>query len=65
MNLVTDIYEYSEGWAGAPSMNGSAHAVSGEAEPENDAVRMLHEAVEQVTGKPVSILPKPRIGFLP
>ena len=34
-------------------------------EPENEAVRLLHEAVKEVTGKEVEVKPKPRIGFLP
>lgn len=34
-------------------------------EPENDAVRRLHEVVAEVTGKPVEPPVKPRIGFLP
>lgn len=46
-------------------MSGSAHAVSAEAEAANEAVRLLHEAVLEVTGKAVEAPPKARIGFLP
>ena len=35
------------------------------AEPENEAVRRLHEVVAEVTGKAVEPSVKPRIGFLP
>ena len=36
-----------------------------ELEEENEAVRKLHEAVKEVTGKAVEPAPRPRIGFLP
>lgn len=34
-------------------------------EPDCEAIRRLHEVVEEVTGKPVEQPPKQRIGFLP
>lgn len=46
-------------------MSGSAHAVSSETEAQEEAIRLLHEAVKEVTGKPVEPAPKARIGFLP
>ena len=46
-------------------VSGSAHAVSSEAEQQDEAIRLLHEAVKEVTGKPVEPAPKARIGFLP
>lgn len=35
------------------------------AEEENQAVLDLRDVVEEVTGKPVEVPAKPRIGFLP
>lgn len=35
------------------------------ATPEDDLIARLHEAVKDVTGKPVEPLPRPRMGFLP
>lgn len=35
------------------------------AEPGRDLVAELHAVVEEVTGKPVERLAKPRMGFLP
>ena len=32
---------------------------------EDEAIQRLHEAVKEVTGKPVEPPQKPRIGFLP
>lgn len=46
-------------------MSGSAHAVSSDAEAQDEAIRLLHEAVKEVTGKPVEPKTKARIGFLP
>lgn len=46
-------------------VSGSAHAVSSEPTHEDEAIRLLHKAVEEVTGKPVEPTPKARIGFLP
>ena len=46
-------------------MSGSAHAVSSEADQQNEAIRLLHEAVKEVTGKAVEAPAKPRIGVLP
>lgn len=43
-------------------MMGYASTIS-EPEPENEAIRLLHEAVKEVTGKAVEAPPKPRIGF--
>ena len=34
-------------------------------EDENEAIRLLHAAVKEVTGKDVEPPPKMRIGFLP
>lgn len=34
-------------------------------EQESDVVRLLHDVVEEVTGKPVYAQEKQRIGFLP
>lgn len=48
-----------------PWSMGSAHAVSSDAEPADEAIRLLHEAVLKVTGKPVEPPVRPRIGFLP
>jgi len=56
-----DDYYYSPG----PGQLGSAHAVSAEVDNEDEAVRLLHEAVKEVTGKAVEAPAKPRIGFLP
>lgn len=46
-------------------VSGSAHAVSSEPTHEDEAIRLLHEAIKEVTGKPVEPAPKARIGFLP
>lgn len=46
-------------------MSGSAHAVSSEADQQEEAIRLLHEAVKEVTGRPVEPAAKSRIGFLP
>jgi hypothetical protein len=48
-----------------PWSMGSAHAVSNDAEQGDEAVRLLHEAVKEVTGTGVEPLAKRRIGFLP
>jgi hypothetical protein len=56
-----DDYYYSPG----PGQLGSAHAVSADADAEDEAIRLLHEAVKEVTGKAVEAPVKPRIGFLP
>lgn len=60
--IVIDIEEY---WGGAIQLAGAAHAVSSDPEPADEAVRLLHEAVREVTGKPVEPPPRQRIGFLP
>jgi hypothetical protein len=44
-------------------MTGQASALP--PEQENEAVRQLHAAVKEVTGKDVEQPQKPRIGFLP
>lgn len=46
-------------------VSGSAHAVSSDPEPSDEAIRLLHEAVKEVTGVPVEPPAKPRMGFLP
>jgi len=46
-------------------MSGAAHAVSNEPSHEEESIRLLHEAVKEVTGKAVEAPVKPRIGFLP
>lgn len=46
-------------------VSGSAHAVSSETDSQDEAIRLLHEAVKEVTGKAVEEPTKPRIGFLP
>ncbi|MDQ0571496.1 hypothetical protein QFZ42_003330 [Variovorax paradoxus] len=46
-------------------MSGAAHAVSNDPTHEDEAIRLLHEAVKEVTGKAVEPAPKARIGFLP
>lgn len=46
-------------------VSGSAHAVSSETDAQDEAIRLLHEAVKEVTGKAVEAPVKPRIGFLP
>lgn len=46
-------------------VSGSAHAVSSETDSQIEAIRLLHEAVKEVTGKPVEAPAKARIGFLP
>lgn len=46
-------------------VSGSAHAVSSDTDQQEEAIRLLHEAVKEVTGKPVEPAAKPRIGFLP
>lgn len=52
--------------AGFFSASGSARAVDYEAPTANEAIRLLHEAVREVTGKAVDAKPaKARIGFLP
>jgi hypothetical protein len=56
-----DDYYYSPG----PGQLGSAHAVSADSDSQEEAVRLLHEAVKEVTGKAVEAPAKPRIGFLP
>lgn len=45
-------------------VSGSAHAVSSEPEPSDEAIRLLHEAIKEVTGKAVEPPAKPRMGFL-
>lgn len=63
MNIIR-----SEDYWPEPSLlgiSGSAHAVSSEGTPEDEAIRLLHEAVKEVTGKPVDAPQKARIGFLP
>jgi len=61
MIIVTEFDEY---YAGSMSNMGAAHAVSSDAESTDEAVRLLHEAVKEVTGKPVDEPAKQRIGFL-
>lgn len=34
-------------------------------EPEDDLVRQLHDVVREITGKPVDVPQRARIGFLP
>jgi len=46
-------------------VSGSAYAVSSETDAQIEAIRLLHEAVKEVTGKAVEAPTKPRIGFLP
>lgn len=61
MIIVTEFDEY---YAGSMSNMGAAHSVSSDPDPEDEAVRLLHEAVKEVTGKPVDEPAKPRMGFL-
>lgn len=46
-------------------MVGAAHSVSSETDEQAEAIRRLHEVVEEITGKPVEQPQKQRIGFLP
>lgn len=43
----------------------SGHASTLPPEPQCEAVRLLHEAIKEVTGRDVETPAKPRIGFLP
>lgn len=49
----------------APTPWAIGHISTLPSEPENEAVRELHQAVAEVTGKAVEPPIKPRIGFLP
>lgn len=44
---------------------GGAHSVSDSVDPTDEAIRLLHEAVKQVTGHAVVPPERPRMGFLP
>lgn len=47
----------------APSY-GQGMATTLPADQSDDPVRELHKVVEEVTGKPVAVAAKPRMGFL-
>ena len=57
---VGDQLEWGENHHGT---TGAAHFVSSDTQDENEAVRLLHRAVEEVTGKPIEVQPARRIGF--
>lgn len=46
-------------------LHSTGHASTLPPEPECEAVRLLHEAVKEVTGRDVEPPAKMRIGFLP
>jgi hypothetical protein len=60
--IRSDDYYYEPSILG---VSGSAHAVSSDAEQEDETIRRLHEVVKEVTGKAVEQPVKQRIGFLP
>ena len=62
MNVILDFEDYVP--SGIMAV-GSAHSVSSEPDPADEAIRLLHEAVKQVTGKAVLPPARPRMGFLP
>jgi hypothetical protein len=55
-------WDYWDGYE-AP-YGGSGMATTLPVEPERDCVAELRAVVEEVTGKPVEVPPKPRMGFL-
>jgi hypothetical protein len=61
MNVLTELSEYQNSYV---SFGGSANAVSYEPDEVNEAIRLLHEAVKEVTGRAVEPKPKARMGFL-
>jgi len=61
MNIITEFDEY---YAGSMTNSGAAHAVSSDPDQTNEAIRLLHEAIKDVTGKDIEQPPKRRMGFL-
>ena len=47
-----------------PPSGGSGMATTLPIEHQDDKVAALHAIVEEVTGKPVAVPPRPRIGFV-
>ena len=60
---MVDWWDYWMDGYDAPQ-GGSGMATTLPVEPERDLVAELHAAVADVTGKPVEVQPKPRMGFL-
>ena len=62
MRVIIDPDDYEP--AGIMAVGG-AHSVSQEPDLADEAIRLLHEAVRQVTGKQVVPPARPPMGFLP